>query len=52
MISTNGSPVQLSVAVAEKDIGVSCGVIVAGALHWMSGGIFSTKQLESQPSPL
>ena len=42
MISTDGSPAQLSVDVAIKEIGASGGVMVAGALHWMSGGVVST----------
>jgi hypothetical protein len=45
MISTDGSAAQLSVAVDVKEIGASGGVMVAGALHCMSGGVVSTTSI-------
>ena len=42
VISTNGSPSQLSDAVAVNEMGASRGVISAGALHWITGAVVST----------
>ena len=45
MTSTDGSPVQVSVAVAVKETGASGGVMMAGVLHSISGGVVSTTSI-------